>query len=87
MPRLAGITPLFLIGALAFSQPGWADMALNPDVHPDTIDQTICVVGYTKSVRPSTSYTNGVKFSLLRETGLDEAQAWRSEVIRAAWTT
>jgi hypothetical protein len=49
-------------------------IALNPDVDEDTIDQTICVSGYTKSVRPATSYTNGVKRKLMREEGIDEAQ-------------
>ena len=39
----------------------------NPDVTPETIDTTICVPGYTASVRPSTTYTNGVKAKLLRE--------------------
>jgi hypothetical protein len=43
--------------------------ALNPDVRQETIQQTICVPGYAASVRPSTSYTNGVKAKLLRETG------------------
>jgi hypothetical protein len=43
--------------------------ALNPDVRQETIQQTICVAGYTASVRPSTTYTNGVKAKLLRETG------------------
>jgi hypothetical protein len=44
--------------------------ALNPDVRPDTVQSTICVPGYTSSVRPSTSFTNGVKRKLLREAGL-----------------
>jgi hypothetical protein len=44
--------------------------ALNPDVHQDTIKDTICVVGYTKTVRPSASYTNGIKRRLLRDAGL-----------------
>jgi hypothetical protein len=44
-------------------------IALNPDVTQDSIDQTICVSGYTKSVRPGTAYTNGVKLKLLRERG------------------
>lgn len=43
---------------------------LNPDVTQATILQTICVAGYTASVRPSTSFTNGVKQKLLRELGL-----------------
>ena len=31
------------------------------------------VTGYTKTVRPSTSYTNGVKLKLLREAGIDQS--------------
>jgi hypothetical protein len=49
-------------------------VALNPDVDEDTIDQTICVSGYTKSVRPATSYTTGVKKKLMREAGIDAAR-------------
>src|SRR6266508_664195 len=33
----------------------------NPDVSQDTIDQTICVSGWTATVRPPTSYTNPLK--------------------------
>ena len=44
--------------------------ALNADVRQATIQQTICVSGYTASVRPSTAYTNRVKLKLLRERGL-----------------
>ena len=40
--------------------------ALNSNVTHDTITQTICVRGYTKSVRPSTSFTNSVKGLLLK---------------------
>ena len=45
--------------------------ALNPDVTQDTIAQTICVPGYTKSLRPATSFTNGVKALLLKRASLD----------------
>jgi hypothetical protein len=45
-------------------------VALNPDVRAETIQATICVPGYTASVRPSTSFTTGVKRKLLREAGL-----------------
>ena len=62
------------IGALlALTSPSWARMALNPNVTQTRIAQTICVPGYTKSVRPSTTYTNGVKRKLLREAGLSES--------------
>ncbi len=43
---------------------------LNHEVRQDTIDMTICMPGYTASVRPSTSFTNGVKAKLVREAGL-----------------
>ena len=48
-------------------------IALNPDVTEETLDQTICVTGYTATIRPSTSYTNGIKKKLLREQGIDES--------------
>lgn len=35
--------------------------ALNPDVTQATIGSTICVSGWTATVRPSTSYTNTLK--------------------------
>lgn len=46
----------------------------------ETIQHTICVPGYTASVRPSTSYTNGVKAKLLRELGLPAADSERYEL-------
>ena len=40
--------------------------SLNPDVTQATIQQTICVSGYTKQVRPAASYTNGVKDLMMK---------------------
>jgi len=54
--------------------------ALNPDVRQETIGQTICIPGYTASVRPSTTYTNGVKAKLLSERDLPQAAAARYEL-------
>lgn len=68
----ATITRGLVSGALFWSSLTFAGVALNPDVHQDTIAQTICVPGYTKTVRPSTTYTNGVKKKLLREAGIGE---------------
>jgi len=60
---------LFLLLAVTSA---YADRgALNPDVTQYTIAQTICVPGYTKSVRPAPSYTHGVKALLLKRSGLD----------------
>jgi hypothetical protein len=44
--------------------------ALNPDVTQATITRTICVHGWTRTVRPPVSYTNALKDRQLREYGL-----------------
>ena len=49
--------------------------SLNAAVTQATISETICIPGWTATVRPSTSYTNGVKLRLLREQGLAPAAA------------
>ncbi|QIY75448.2 hypothetical protein HEP84_46805 [Streptomyces sp. RLB1-33] len=46
-------------------QPG----ALNPDVTQSTIDSTICVSGWTATVRPSSSYTTALKKKQIVEYG------------------
>ncbi|MER7755888.1 hypothetical protein [Kitasatospora sp. NPDC097643] len=43
--------------------------ATNPDVTQDTIDDTICVGGYSSSIRPSTSYTNRLKIQQIAQYG------------------
>ena len=57
----------FVMGAHA------ADLPLNPAVTQQTIQQTICVPGWTKSVRPSARYTARIKIKLIHELELDEA--------------
>ncbi|WP_369251554.1 hypothetical protein [Streptomyces sp. R41] len=42
---------------------------LNPDVTQDTIDSTICVSGWTATVRPSSSYTTALKKQQIVEYG------------------
>ena len=54
--------------------------ALNPDVRQETIAQTVCVAGYTASVRPSTTYTNGVKLKLMHEQSIPAATAGSFEL-------
>ena len=43
---------------------------LNPDVTQPTIHATICVHGWTKTIRPPTSYTNELKQRQMREYGV-----------------
>jgi hypothetical protein len=48
---------------------------LNPDVRQKTIGQTICVTGWTRTIRPPTSYTSALKVEQMREYGLVGDQA------------
>jgi len=43
---------------------------LNPDVTQATISATICVRGWTRTIRPPTSYTNDLKQKQMREYGV-----------------
>ncbi len=54
---------LLVLPARAFAQ----DLPINPAVTQATIDQTICVPGWTKTVRPSARYIARIKIKLIRE--------------------
>src|SRR5262249_13548422 len=43
---------------------------LNPDVRQDNIAQTICVQGWTHTIRPPTEYTSNLKLKQIAERGL-----------------
>lgn len=49
--------------------------ALNPDVTPSTIGTTICVGGYSGSIRPSSSFTNKLKAKQMIAYGRDGSLA------------
>jgi hypothetical protein len=51
------------------ARPALTPGALNPDVRQATIARTICSHGWTKTVRPPTSYTNALKVEQLRQYG------------------
>ena len=44
--------------------------ALNPDVTQANLHETICVHGWTKTVRPPVEYTNALKLKQMRLYGL-----------------
>ncbi|MEV4049613.1 hypothetical protein AB0J55_00340 [Amycolatopsis sp. NPDC049688] len=46
---------------LPLPDPACTPGAKNPDVTQSTIGSTICVSGWTATIRPSTTYTNGLK--------------------------
>jgi hypothetical protein len=43
---------------------------LNPDVRQETIGETICVSGWTRTIRPPTDYTSALKVEQMNEYGL-----------------
>jgi hypothetical protein len=64
--------------ALALSFPAFASDLPNPQLTPGAIDNsitqqnihsTVCVKGYTKTIRPPANYTNKLKKRQLREYG------------------
>lgn len=55
-----------LYSAAAFAEP----LPLNPAVTQATINQTVCVHGWTKTVRPPVSYTGSVKRQMMAEIGV-----------------
>ncbi len=64
--------------------PYHADLArtpgvLNPDVTQATINATVCVHGWTKTVRPPTDYTNALKLKQMREYAVDGSPAQYQE--------
>ena len=54
---------------LPLPDPSCTPGATNPDVTQNTIDRTICVSGWTSTVRPPTSYTNPLKVKQIAEYG------------------
>jgi hypothetical protein len=49
--------------------------AANPQVTQETIHNTICVTGFSKSVRPPTSYTDPLKVQLMKSYGFVDSRS------------
>ncbi|WP_442756728.1 hypothetical protein ACNHKD_09120 [Methylocystis sp. JAN1] len=74
-------TVLFLLASAAASLPAVAeDLPLNPAVTQATIEDTICVQGWTKTVRPPYAVSNAIKLAKLRAVGLTEADRTRFQL-------
>lgn len=54
--------------------------SIDPSVTQGNIWQTICLAGYTKQVRPPTSYTNSIKTHTLQQAGISPALAAEYEL-------
>ncbi len=62
---IAGLAICLTANAGDLPDPIHTPGAVDPAVTQDNIQQTICVPGYTKTVRPPASYTNRIKRELL----------------------
>jgi hypothetical protein len=56
-------------GSQFVADPAITPGALNPDVTPATLETTVCVRGWTSTIRPPTEYTNHLKALQLRQYG------------------
>lgn len=65
---------LFVLALFAFAFAANAQMTLNPNVTQDNIDKTICVPGWTATVRPPVAYTNSLKYRLLDKNDISRLQ-------------
>jgi len=52
--------------AVVVADPVRTPGVLNPDITQATIGSTICVTGWTRTIRPSTEYTNALKRKQMR---------------------
>jgi hypothetical protein len=57
---------------LPLPDPGCTPGSYNPDVTQSTIGSTICVSGWTATVRPPTSYTNALKVQGIADYGYSD---------------
>jgi hypothetical protein len=71
---VAVVAILFTTSALASDLPDQAltPGAINPEITQQNIQSTVCIKGYTKTIRPPASYTNKLKKKQIREYGYDD---------------
>jgi hypothetical protein len=81
MRELLVVAAAALLAAAAFMGSGGSESPLvadplrtpgvvNPDVTQETIGSTICREGWTRTIRPPTSYTGDLKLKQMREYGV-----------------
>ncbi len=61
---------LLLLPCIVFAQSVPVKGAISTTVTQDNIQSTICVSGYTKTIRPPASYTNKLKLAQMKQLGL-----------------
>lgn len=64
---------------LGLPDPARTPGAVNPAVTQANIHETVCVRGYTRTIRPPVSYTEPLKREQLREYGYADQRIWHYE--------
>jgi hypothetical protein len=67
---VTGLIGLVMVSGSANDSWSQSSLPLNPAVTQATIEQTICVRGWTKTVRPPVSYTGSVKHKMMADSGV-----------------
>lgn len=69
LPASLALALSFRAWASDLPDPALTPGAINPDVTQQNIKQTVCVRGYTKTIRPPSNFTNKLKKRQLLEYG------------------
>jgi hypothetical protein len=82
---LVAMALLLVAGRAAWAQGGVPDSgstpgALNPDVTQENIGETICVRGWTRTIRPPEAHTEDLKQRQIREYGYADQRLGHYEV-------
>ncbi len=75
----ASPTPGSLSVVTGLPDPALTPGTTNPNVTQANIQQTICVRGYTKTIRPPERYTEALKRRQMREYGYRDQKIWHYE--------
>jgi hypothetical protein len=71
-----GLAALLLASSITWAQQGYipdhnrTPGAINPEITQGNLQQTVCIPGYTKTIRPPSYYTSQLKAKQMRELGL-----------------
>jgi hypothetical protein len=71
VPNPSGVNPA---DAPFLPNPAWQPGAIDPSVTQDNIQSTICVSGYTSTIRPPASYTDKLKKEQIQQYGYSDTK-------------
>ena len=66
--------PQFVIAAEELPRRAITPSAINTQVNQRNIETTVCLKGWTKTMRPPASFTNGIKHIKFRQYGIAESE-------------